>query len=84
MLEAVTVDTLEQRFCSACADAVGPHEPDIAANLEAHLALALQLRFSLQVCALCGGLVGATPGGPGEDEGGLDAALREARGDPAD
>ena len=31
-----------------------------------------------------GGLMGAAPEGPGDDGGGLDLALRQARGNPAD
>src|SRR3712207_8162524 len=33
---------------------------------------------------LGGGLVSAAPEGPGDDSGGFDVALRQARGDPAD
>jgi KUP system potassium uptake protein len=36
--------------------------PDVLAAVSPFHALALQLRFSLQVCALCPGLVGAAPG----------------------
>src|ERR687894_854832 len=46
--------------------------------------LALQLHSSLQVRALCGGLVGASPERPGDDVGGLDASLGEADGDAPD
>src|SRR3954464_12967635 len=46
--------------------------------------LALQLRFPLQVGALCGGLVGASPERPGDDVGGPDASLGEADSDAAE
>src|SRR3954453_3556562 len=46
--------------------------------------LALQLHSSLQVGALCGGLVGASPERPGDDVGGPDASPGEPDGDAAD
>lgn len=39
--------------------------------------LALQLRFSLDVSVSCGGLMSASPEGPGDDASGLDAPLRK-------
>src|SRR3954451_23634241 len=46
--------------------------------------LALQLQFWLDVSLLCGGLMGAAPEGPGDDGGGFDLALHQARGNSAD
>ena len=46
--------------------------------------LELQLPSPLQVRALCGGLVGASPERPGDDVRGADAPLDEAGGDAAD
>ena len=46
--------------------------------------LALQLRFSFEVCATRFGLVGATPERPCDDMSGLDAPLGELGGDAAD
>src|SRR5947208_1737470 len=46
--------------------------------------VALQLCFSLQVRAPCGGLVRASPERPGDDVGGPDAPLGEPDGDAAD
>ena len=48
------------------------------------IALALQLRFLFDVGFLCGGLMGASPSRPCNDEGGLDAPLRQPHRDPAD
>jgi hypothetical protein len=39
--------------------------------------LTLQLRFSLDVSVSCGGLMSASPEGPGDDVGGLDTPLSE-------
>jgi hypothetical protein len=44
--------------------------------------LVLELHFALQIRTLCGGLVRASPEGPGDDVSGLDASLGEADGDP--
>src|SRR3954451_10729388 len=41
-------------------------------------ALALQLHVPFQVCVLCGGLMSAPPSRPRQDEGWLNAPLRQA------
>ncbi|MGB6341138.1 MAG: hypothetical protein WBG15_00215, partial [Xanthobacteraceae bacterium] len=46
--------------------------------------LAVQLRFSFEVCVARFGLVGAPPERPCDDMGGLDAPLGELDGDAAD
>src|SRR4051812_50080141 len=53
-------------------------------NNHRELSLTLQLRFPLQVGALCGGLAGASPERPGDDAGGPDASLGEADSDAAE
>jgi hypothetical protein len=47
------------------------------ASLTSVKILALQLRFSLDVSVSCGGLMSASPEGPGDDASGLDAPLRK-------
>src|SRR4051812_31770504 len=41
-------------------------------------ALALQLHVPFQVCVLCGGLMSAPPSRPSNDEGWLNAPLRQS------
>ena len=46
--------------------------------------LALQLRFAFEMGFSGGGLMGASPGRPGDHMGGSDAPLRQPHRDPAD
>lgn len=52
--------------------------------LQKPYALALQLHFPSDMGVSSGGLVRPSPAGPGDDVGGLDAALSESDSDAAD